>query len=170
MKKVITLFVNLFLCICIPGPLLSFQEKDLLSPVAQQAKGIVEAAYDYISKHSDNMAVVQRALQKDPRFIDNDKGLYIFMHCYNREKKEAICCGHGIRTELIGKNMWHLRTPNGRLIFHEAASMIEKDGEGWLEYEWLNPYTNKIQIKVSYFKGIVLKDGRKAWIGCGFWK
>ena len=146
------------------------REQEGLSPVSLRAKEIVEAAHAYILVHSDDMAAVQRALQNDSRFLDHDQELYVFVHCYNVEKKEAICCAQGMRPELVGKNMWNLRTPNGRLLFHEMAQIVEKDGEGWIEYEWLNPYKKKIQTKRSYFKGIVLKDGRKCWVGCGFWK
>lgn len=85
-------------------------------------------------------------------------------------RKKAVCCGQGSRPELVGKNMWHLRTPTGRLVFHEIARMIEKDGKGWIEYDWLNPYTKTIQTKISYVKGISLGDRGKAWVGCGFWK
>ena len=140
------------------------------SSVAQKAKAIVEAAHVFVLEHSDDMAAFQKALQNDPAFSDHEKKLYIFMHCYNKEQQEAVCCGQGIRPELVGKNMWFLRTPNGRLIFHEFANMIEKNGEGWIEYDWLNPYRLKIQTKMSFLKGITLRNGQKAWVGCGFWK
>ena len=149
---------------------LAADENQQLSPLALKTVEMVNAAYAYVAEHSGDMAVVQQALQNDPRFIDHKNRLYIYVHCYNIANKEAICCAQGIRPELIGKNMWHLRTPNGRLLFSELATMIERDGEGWLEYDWLNPYTKKIQTKRSYTKGIVLKDGRKAWVGCGYWK
>ena len=145
------------------------QEKDL-SPLALKTMEIVDAAYAFILEHSEDMAAVQQALQNDPRFMDHDRGLYIFVHCYNEAKKEAICCAQGIRPELIGKNMWQLRTPSGRLLFHELINIVERNGGGWLEYEWLNPFTNKIQTKCSYVRAIVLKDGRKAWVGSGYWK
>ena len=146
------------------------EEKATPNSVAVKTKKIVEAAYDYIQKHSDDITAVQHALQTNPAFFDRDRNLYIFVHCYDIERQEAISCGHGIRPELLGKNMWHLRTPNGRLLFHEIAQMIEKHGEGWIEYDWLNPFTKSLQAKTSFIKGIVLKDGRKAWVGCGFWE
>ena len=145
-------------------------EEEKLSPVALKTKEIVDAAHAYILMHSDDMTAVQHALQTNPAFLDREKNLYIFVHCYDIEKKEAVCCGQGVRPELIGKNMWHLRTPNGRLLFYEIAKMIEKDGEGWIEYDWLNPFTKSLQAKVSFVKRLVLKDGRKAWVGSGFWK
>jgi cytochrome c len=149
---------------------LGADEKYPLSPLAVKTIEIVDAAYAYVQEHSGDMAGVQKALQNDPRFFDRENELYIFIHCYNAANKEAICCGQGVRPELIGKNMWHLRTPNGRLLFAELTRMIEQDGEGWIEYDWLNPFTKKIQTKRSYAKGIVLKDGRTAWVGCGYWK
>ena len=169
--KYISVYISALFVFCIISvPFVSAQEREVLSPVAMKAKAIVDAAHSFIRAHSDDMPAVQKALQKDPRFIDHDKKLYVFVHCYNAAKEEAICCGQGIRPELVGKNMWHLRTPNGRLLFHEIMQMIEANGKGWIEYEWLNPYTKKIQTKCSYVRGIVLKDGRKAWVGCGFWK
>ena len=146
------------------------QEAKPLPAVAAKTKAIVEAAHTFVSAHSNDMSTVQHTFQTHPGFSNRNENLYAYMHCYNIERKEAICCAHAIRPELVGKNMWHLRTPNGRLLFHELARMIEKDNQGWIEYDWLNPYTNTLQTKCSYLKGIVLKDGRKAWIGCGFWK
>ena len=139
-------------------------------PLDQKARNIVQAAYDFVSEHSGDMKAVQHALENDPRFRDDANELYIFMHVYNVERREAICVGQGIKPELIGKNMWSLRTPNGRLIFQEFARLIQVHEEFWLEYEWLNPYTRTIETKRSYFKRIVLPDGSSAWIGCGFWK
>ena len=140
------------------------------SLMAQKTMAIVLNAHKYISEHSDDMAKVQKAMENDPRFRDDKNHLYIFMHAYNKEKKEAICIGQGIRPELIGKNMWSLRTPNGRLLFQEEIELIENHDEFWLEYEWLNPYTKEIETKLSFFKKIVLKDGTNAWVGSGFWK
>ncbi|SHI58729.1 hypothetical protein SAMN02745216_00208 [Desulfatibacillum alkenivorans DSM 16219] len=152
------------------APASTAQDDEPIQDIAAKTKGIVNAAYDYVSRHSGDMSAVQHALQTNPDFLDREKNLYVFIHCYNIEKKEAVCCGQGSRPELVGKNMWHLRTPSGRMLFFEIARMIEKDGEGWIEYDWLNPYTKTLMSKYSYVRGITLQDGRKAWVGCGFWK
>jgi signal transduction histidine kinase len=170
MKIIVVSLLALFVLTSISAPCAPSQDGERLSLLAMKAKAIVEAAHSFIGTRSDDMSAVQKALENDPRFFDHDKKLYVFVHCYNTAKEEAICCGQGIRPELVGKNMWHLRTPNGRLLLYEIAQMIEASGEGWMEYEWLNPYTKTIQTKRSYIKGIILKDGKKAWVGCGFWK
>ncbi|MEA2059742.1 MAG: cache domain-containing protein [Thermodesulfobacteriota bacterium] len=146
------------------------QGGDHASPVALQAKSMVEAVYDFIIDNDYDMDKVQTALMHSPEFLDNEKRLYIFMHAYDREKKEAVCIGQGTRPELVGKNMWHLRTPNGRHLFAGFMRLIETKGQGWIEYDWLEPYDRKIRTKVSFIKGIELKNRKKAWIGCGYWK
>ena len=140
------------------------------SPIVVKTEKIVQAAHDYILKHADDMKAVQNAMLHDPRFHDHENGLYIFVHCYDAAKREAIVRAHGIRPELIGKNLWDLRNPSGRLLFQELVPLIEKQGKVWQEYEWLNPYTKKIQTKRSLFMGLILKDGSKCWVGCGYWK
>lgn len=133
-------------------------------------KKIVYQAHAFVLENKFDMPIIQKAFETDPRFIDNKLMAYIFMHAYNSEKKEAICIAQGVKPELIGKNMWSLRTPDGRLLFQEEIKLIEKYDEFWLEYDWLNPFTKSIQTKRSFFKRIVYPDGRKAWVGSGYWK
>ena len=168
-KQIECVLVGLFMFCVVTTAYVSATEEPP-SPIARRTKAIVKEAIAYVHAHSDDLSDVQKAFQNDSRFIDRDKGLHIFAHFYDAAKKEAICFGQGMRPKLVGKNMWHLRTPNGRLIVQEIVTMIERDGKGWMEYYWLNPYTKKLQIKISYLEGIVMKDGRKGWVGCGFWK
>lgn len=166
-KRGVSIFFFLFTIALLP---VFCTEENTLTPIEQLTKNIVEITHEFVMLHSDDMRVVQHALLTDQRFRDEENQLYIFIHTYNEEKKEAICRGQGIRPELFGKNMWSLRTPNGRMLFHEMFMLVETEGEGWIEYDWLNPFTNTLKTKVSYIKGIYLKDGGRAWIGCGFWK
>lgn len=163
------LFITFFILCTMSAPH-GFALDESASPLAKKAKQIVLAAHEYVAAHSSDMEKVQKALENDPRFSDHEQQLYIFMHCYNAAEEEAICCGQGIRPDLVGKNMWHLRSPTGRLLFHEFEKSMETHGAGWFEYEWLNPYSKTIQTKHSYMKKIVLSDGRTAWIGTGYWK
>jgi len=169
MSKQIMSCLILVCSLCSATP--SFSAEDAtLSPLAQQAKSIVKAAHAYVLEHSDDMDAVQKVLLTDPRFRDDGNGLYVFLYCYNFEKQEAICCGHGTRKEFLGKNMWNLKTPNGRMLFRETSEKIEENPKIWIEYEWLHPMRKIIQTKKSYIMRIVVKKEQKAFIGCGFWK
>ena len=135
-------------------PVTAAQPDKPLPEIAAKTRAIVEAAHAFVSEHSNDMAAVQWALQTRPDLFDRDENLYIFMHCYDIEKKEAVCCGQAVRPKLVGKNMWHLRTPAGRLLFREIALMIERDGQGWMEYDWLNPYTHTLRQSVHTLKAL----------------
>jgi signal transduction histidine kinase len=164
--RIISLFI---LFIFISASLHGAERLDLSAP-EKKAKSLVMLAHEFVKKNSGNMELIQETIENDPRFKNEEHRLYIFMHAYSQEKRKAVCVAHGIRPELIGKNMWGLRTPNGRLLFQEEIKLINKQDEVWLEYDWLNPYTQKIGRKRSFFKKVNLDDGRTAWIGCGFWK
>ena len=151
-------------------PVLSADTREPESVLKQKAETIVNSAYSFIKENEGNWDLIQYSITNDTRFIDKKNELYIFMHRYNLEKKEAVCIAHGARKDLIGKNMWSLRLPTGRILFTEFIQIVEENGEGWVEYDWLNPYSDEIETKLSYVKGIVLSNGEKAWIGCGIWK
>jgi hypothetical protein len=166
----LVLLFTLVLTMVLSAMQLQAADPTQLSPMEQQTKELVERAHAFAQEHCRQMDRIQHAFENDPKFRNDEKGLYIFMHSYNAEKKEAVCIAQGIRPELIGKNMWGLRTPNGRLLFQEEIELISEQDEFWLEYDWLNPYTGKIERKRSFFKKILLDDDRTAWVGCGFWK
>ena len=140
------------------------------SQMDEKVKTIVRAAHAFVTEHAHDMKAVQHALETDPRFRDDENQLYIFMHACNIEREEAICVGQGIRPELVGRNMWALRTPTGRMLFHEFAQGALQHDEFWLEYEWLNPYTKAIQSKRSFLKRVTLPTAPIAWVACGYWK
>ncbi|MBN1760509.1 MAG: cache domain-containing protein [Chitinispirillaceae bacterium] len=166
------LVVHLLAWIALAGGLQVASSRDsmTIARFEKKTRAMVNRAYAVVVEKSHDMNTVQRLFEKDPQLFDEKNKMYIFMHAYNAEKKEAICVAQGKRPALIGKNMWGLRTPTGRLIFQEQIELIAEKDEFWLEYDWLNPFTNQICIKQSFFKKVVLADGRNAWVGCGYWK
>ena len=138
--------------------------------VAKEAKSIVEAAAAYVRAHSEDMDAIRKALRSDPAFLNADRGLYVFLYFYDASKGEVICAAHGAREDFIGKNLWNVRTADGRFVLREIIEMVEKREQGWMEYKWLHPIKKKVQVKQSYIIRLIFKDGRKALIGCGFWK
>lgn len=161
-------FIAILVLISFTFPLVA-QEPEKYLELKKKVIEIVETGYDFVTENSSDMGKINVAFQNNPEFNDNANELYIFMHTYNAEKKEVICCGHGVRFDLIGKNMWSLRTPTGRLLFHEFIELLENNNEGWVDYDWLNPFTNQLETKHSFIKKIILNDGQTAWIGCGYW-
>lgn len=80
---------------------------------------------------------------------------------------------HPYRPELIGSGLHDYQDPNGKRLFVEAVQLVEKDGEGFIDYMWQwKDDSTRIVPKLSYvmeFKpwgwiigtGIYLEDVRQ---------
>jgi len=70
--------------------------------------------------------------------------------------------------EKEGKNMLDLKDVNGKPIgkmFVNAAK--QKEGKGWVFYEWTKPGQDKPVWKASFIKKAVAPSGIKYLVGCG---
>jgi cytochrome c len=75
----------------------------------------------------------------------HDRDLYPFI--YNMS---GICVAHGAREALIGKNLIDLKDQDGKFLIREMVTISNGPGNGWIDYNWPNPLTNKIEAKSSY--------------------
>ena len=70
---------------------------------------------------------------------------------------------HGVRLDLMGKNRWESKDPDGKPWIQDWTKLVQEKGSGWIEYKELNPGAgNKIMNKASF---VELKD--HMIIGCG---
>lgn len=53
-----------------------------------------------------------------------------------------------------GKSVLNVRDADGKLLVQEIIQMAREHGEGWVEYRWLNPVSNRIEPKMSYVKAV----------------
>jgi cytochrome c len=53
-----------------------------------------------------------------------------------------------------GKSVLNVRDAQGKLLVQEILRVAAVDGEGWVEYHWLNPDTNQIQPKLTFVKKV----------------
>lgn len=57
-----------------------------------------------------------------------------------------------------GKSVLNVRDADGKLLVQDIVAVARGQGEGWVEYRWLNPVSNRIEPKVSYVKAVPGKD------------
>ena len=81
--------------------------------------------------------------RSNPAFHDRD--LYPFIYDLN-----GVCVSHGARPALIGKNLISLKDQNGVYVIQEMIVLAKGPGNGWVDYKWPNPITDKIEDKSSY--------------------
>ena len=57
-----------------------------------------------------------------------------------------------------GKSVLNVKDSNGKLLVQEIIQVARDKGEGWVEYQWLNPASNRIEPKITYVKKVSGKD------------
>ncbi len=60
---------------------------------------------------------------------------------------------HPISPQLEGKDLSDTKDPNGKHLFSEFVNTVKKSGEGYVEYQWPQPGSDKPVDKISYVKG-----------------
>lgn len=54
----------------------------------------------------------------------------------------------------VGTNLIDLKDVDGKELVKEMIDVARTKGEGWVEYQWKNPATNKIQPKATYVQRV----------------
>ena len=57
---------------------------------------------------------------------------------------------HGANPAFVGKNLIHIKDPDGKEPNFEIVKTGFEQGEGWIDFKWPNPVTKKIQQKSAY--------------------
>lgn len=57
-----------------------------------------------------------------------------------------------------GKSVLNVRDADGKLLVQDIIRTARDKGEGWVEYRWLNPVSNRIEPKLTYVKQVPDKD------------
>ena len=58
----------------------------------------------------------------------------------------------------VGQNVMNVKDPDGIFIVQEILKIAKDKGEGWVNYRWMNPASNKIEPKITFAKKVPGKD------------
>jgi signal transduction histidine kinase len=109
---------------------------------AAEAKAFAERAAAHIKEVGEAKAFADFT-NKNGGFVQGE--LYVF--CYDHD---GVNKAHGANPAFVGKNLLHIKDPDG----HEPNAEIVKTGfdkgQGWVDFKWPNPATKKIQEKSAY--------------------
>ncbi|MEI7639818.1 MAG: cache domain-containing protein, partial [Syntrophus sp. (in: bacteria)] len=124
---------------------------------AKEAKDIVAKAIAYYKANGMDKTF---AAINDPGGQFTKKDLYVFALDFN-----TVCLAHGANKALIGKNLTELKDSNGKQFLNVMTQGAKTKGKGWVDYNWINPTSKKIEAKSSYYQ----KEG-DFYFGCGIYK
>jgi signal transduction histidine kinase len=122
-------------------------EKDAIA-MAERGAAMVKA------KGRDE--VMKRITAKDPEFVQGS--LYIDM----RDVKTGIVLAHPYNPSIVGKDLTDVPDANGKKYRREIIELAAAKGKGWVDYQYKNPTTGKIEPKTTYIllvDGVVLEAG-----------
>jgi cytochrome c len=108
----------------------------------EEAKALSERASAYIKQVGEERAFADFT-RPDGGFVRGE--LYVF--CYDRQ---GINQAHGGNPAFVGKNLLHIKDPDGKEANYEIVTTGFEHGSGWVDFKWPNPVTRKIQQKHAY--------------------
>ena len=122
-------------------------EKDAVA-MAERGAALVKV------KGKDEM--MKRINAKDPDFVQGS--LYVDM----RDAKTGIVLAHPFNPSIVGKDLTDVPDANGKKYRREIIELAAAKGKGWVDYQYKNPTTGKIEPKTTYIllvDGVVLEAG-----------
>jgi PAS domain S-box-containing protein len=149
----IALFLTAFFSIIIPTI-----EKNSLDRKREMIRELTTSAWNIFAKldHDAQMGIVTKE-QAQKQAIEQIKSLH-----YGREMKDYFWINdmhprmviHPYRSDLNGKDLSDYKDPHGKKIFQEMVQVVEKAGDGYVEYMWQwKDEQGRILPKISYVKG-----------------
>lgn len=82
-------------------------------------------------------------------FVDRD--LYITV----TDHQGVVRASSGPSAALIGKNTWDAEDPDGKKFVQEFWKVADDgDGQGWLTYKYVDPFTKKLARKKTFVRRI----------------
>jgi cytochrome c len=127
----------------------------------QDAINLVNKAEAYLKANGDAKAYAEFN-KKDGPFTDQSKDLYVFVF-----DMTGKCLSHGANPALIGRDLSGLKDSDGKFFIKEFPVKAKSpEGKGWIDYNWSNPTTKKIEPKSTFVK----KFDDNRLIGCGIYK
>ena len=124
-------------------------------PTEKDAIAMVERGAALIkAKGKDEM--IKKINAKDADYVQGE--LYIDM----RDLKTGIVLAHPINPSIVGKDLTDVPDANGKKYRREIIELAAAKGKGWVDYQYKNPTSGKIEPKTTYIQrvdDIVLEAG-----------
>ncbi len=126
----------------------------------EDAKAMAEKAMAYVKANGKDKAIAEFNNPKG-QFVKGD--VYIAVLAF-----DGVIMAHGGNPGLVGKSLFDQKDPTtGKYFVKEMIEIAKTKGSGWLEYNWVNPVTKKIQPKKAWIARV---EGEDYFVNCGAYK
>lgn len=112
-------------------------------PGEKDAIAMAERGAAYIKAHGKE-DMMKRITAKDPDFVQGS--LYVDM----RDIHTGIVLAHPINQSIVGKDLTDVPDASGKRYRRDIIELAQKKGKGWVDYQYKNPTSGKIEPKTTY--------------------
>jgi cytochrome c len=109
---------------------------------SRAGQGLLPAFAAYIEQAGEEKAFADFT-RPDGAFVDGE--LYVF--CYDQK---GVNKAHGGNPSFVGRNLLHIKDPDGAEPNALIVKMGFERGRGWVDFKWPNPVTKRIENKSAY--------------------
>lgn len=145
------LFTGSLLCLAFAGGSVSAA----VEATEKDAIAMAERGAAFMKAHGKE-EMMKKITAKDPDFVQGS--LYVDM----RDIKTGIVLAHPINPSIVGKDLTDVPDANGKKYRREIIELAQKQGKGWVDYQYKNPTSGKIEPKTTYIlrvNDVVLEAG-----------
>ena len=145
------LFTGSLLCLALAGG----SANAAVEPTEKDAIAMAERGAAFMKAHGKE-EMMKKITAKDPDFVQGS--LYVDM----RDIKTGIVLAHPINPSIVGKDLTDVPDANGKKYRREIIELAQKQGKGWVDYQYKNPTSGKIEPKTTYIlrvNDVVLEAG-----------
>ncbi len=112
-------------------------------PTEKDAIAMAEKGAAYIKANGQD-AFLKKIAGKDPDYLQGS--LYVDV----RDIKTGIVLAHPVNPSIVGKDLTDIPDASGKKYRREIIELAAKKGHGWVDYQYKNPTTGKIEPKTTY--------------------
>lgn len=112
-------------------------------PTEKDAIAMAERGAAFIKAHGKE-EMMKKITAKDPEFVQGS--LYVDM----RDINSGIVLAHPINPSIVGKDLTDVPDAGGKRYRREIIELAQKKGKGWVDYQYKNPTSGKIEPKTTY--------------------
>ena len=124
---------------------------------AADAQAMIEKAYAY-AKANGRTKALKEFNNLEGEFVKGE--LFIFAQDF-----QGNMLAFGGNEAMVGKNTYDAKDANGKYLGRNMIDIAKTQKNGWYEYQALNPFTKRVQSKITYIQRI-----DDYYIACGIYK
>jgi cytochrome c len=105
------------------------------------------------------VAIIETQGVEAAREIFNKEGEFKFGEIYvNLLDFKGSWLIYPPRPASVGLNVINLKDADGKSLIQDIINTARDNGEGWVEYRWINPVSSRVEPKLTYVKRVAGKD------------